>query len=301
MEITLGPVLFSWKKEDLVEFYREVAGMPVDRVYLGEVICDRKGNLTPEDMERIGKDLEAAGKKVVVSTLAVVSNEKELELTREVVGLPFAVEANDMSVFNIADEAGGEKDLIAGPHITTYNAPSVEFLKAAGAKRVVFPVELSGESISHVITETGVPGEVFAHGKAPLAFSWRCYTSRAHGLTRTECKRDCFRYPEGMELKSMDGEPVFRANGTSILSALTYTLVEFTDELADMGAAAVRISPTPRNTAGVVDVFRKRLDGEFSPAEALKELEALGEGPFCNGWYLGGAGRDYLAREAAPS
>src|SRR3989338_8651838 len=140
MELTIGPVLFDWKKEELLRFYDEAADMPVDRGYLGEVVCVKRKGLGIKDLEEIGKKLEKAGKEVVVSSLAVVSNEEELELVREVTKLPFAVEANDMSVFNIVKS---QKEIIAGPHITTYNVPSIEFLQGLGVKRVVFPVELS--------------------------------------------------------------------------------------------------------------------------------------------------------------
>ena len=101
MQLTLGPVLFDWKKEDLFRFYDEVADMPVDRVYLGEVVCAKKKGLSVKELEGVGKKLERAGKEVVVSSLAVVSNEDELKLVRDIAQLPFSIEANDMSVFNI--------------------------------------------------------------------------------------------------------------------------------------------------------------------------------------------------------
>src|SRR3990172_8558844 len=83
MQLTLGPVLFDWKREDLFGFYDEVKDMPVDRVYLGEVVCSKKNGLTLKDIENIGKKLEDADKKVIVSSLAVVSNEDELNLVRD--------------------------------------------------------------------------------------------------------------------------------------------------------------------------------------------------------------------------
>src|SRR3990167_7129377 len=113
MELTLGPVLFDWKKEEFFRFYDEVADMSVDRIYLGEVVCVKKKGLSIKDIEVIGKKLEKAGKEVVVSSLAVVSNEEELKLVRDMASLPFAVEANDMSVFNIVRS---QKEIIAGPH-----------------------------------------------------------------------------------------------------------------------------------------------------------------------------------------
>ena len=295
MELTLGPVLFDWNQDEFFRFYEEAAGMDVDRVYIGEVVCTRKLGFSRSDLKAIIKLLEDAGKKVTLSSLAVISNEDELEFTRALLSHPCSIEANDMAVFNMADPA--VREVFAGPHITAYNAPTIEFLKSIGVKRVTFPVELSKESFEQCIRQTGIFGEVFAHGKVPLAFSWRCYTSRAFGLTKTGCKHDCLKYPDGMDLKTVDGEPIFTVNGTSILSANTYTLIEFVDSLREAGAGALRISPQYRHTGKIVEVFRARMSGAIGDKEALSELKAVTEGGFSNGWYLGGAGKDYLERE----
>ena len=290
MELTIGPVLFDWKKEELLRFYDEAADMPVDRVYLGEVVCVKRKGLGIKDLEEIGKKLEKAGKEVVVSSLAVVSNEEELELVREVTKLPFAVEANDMSVFNIVKS---QKEIIAGPHITTYNVPSIEFLQGLGVQRVVFRVEFSRDSIRHCTENTGIYSEVFAHGKVPLAFSWRCYTSRAYRLNKTNCQYHCKQHPDGMLLKTIKGEPVFTVNGTSVLSAQTYTLVEAIEDLKTIGVKAIRISPQYQHTKKIVDVFRKRIDDTIGYEEGLAMLKETSPLGFCNGWYWGRAGKEY--------
>ena len=298
MQLTLGPVLFDWKKEDLFRFYDEVADMPVDRVYLGEVVCAKKRGLSVKDIEVVGKKLEKAGKEVVVSSLAVVSNEEELKLVRDIVQLPFSIEANDMSVFNVLPTSQSPlptSKIIAGPHITTYNVPSVEFLKSVGVKQVVFPVELSRDSVNYCIQNTSIDAEVFAHGKVPLAFSWRCYTSRAYGLNKTNCQYHCKQHPDGMPLKTIEGEPTFTINGTSVLSALTYTLVEVIEDLQAIGVNAIRISPQYQHTKKIVDVFRKRIDGIIGPDEGMAMLKETSPQGFCNGWYFGKAGKEYVA------
>ncbi|MDP2682382.1 MAG: U32 family peptidase [Deltaproteobacteria bacterium] len=294
MQLTIGPVLFDWKKEELLRFYDEVADMPVDRVYLGEVVCVKKKGLSVKEIEEIGKKLGKAGKEVAISSLAVVSNEEELRLTRDIAALPFSVEANDMSVFNIVRS---QKEIIAGPHITTYNVPSIEFLQGLGVKRVVFPVELSRDSIRHCIQNTGIYSEVFAHGKVPLAFSWRCYTSRAYGLNKANCQHHCKLHLDGMPLKTIEGEPTFTINGTSVLSALTYTLVEVIEDLKIIGVNALRISPQYQHTKKIVDVFKKRLDGIIGPDEGMAMLQETSPQGFCNGWYFGKAGKEYEKSE----
>jgi len=298
MQITLGPVLFDWKREDLLRFYDEVIDMPIDRVYLGEVVCSKKIGLTLKDIESIGKKLEDAGKEVIVSSLAVVSNEDELNLVRDICKLPFPVEANDMSVFNVLTAHSSQftdHGIIAGPHITTYNVPSIQFLQGLGIKKVVFPVELSRDAIKYNIENTGIKGEVFAHGKVPLAFSWRCYTSRHYGLSKANCKHHCRLHPDGMVLRTIEKEPIFTVNGTSILSGLVYTLIEFIEDLTEIGVKALRISPQWQDTRDIVNIFKKRVDGEVSGEEGFAMLKDTTQSGFCNGWYLGKAGKEYLS------
>ncbi len=296
MELTLGPILFEWKRDEVLSFYEKVAEMDVDRVYLGEVICAKKRGLTTGDMQEVAAMLTEAGKKVVLSSLAVVSNEKELGLARDIVNLPYALEANDMSLFNMADP--NEREVSCGPHITSYNVPSVEFLQSLGVKRVCFPVELSGEAVAYNIKHTDITAEVFAWGRLPLAFSWRCYTSRAHGLLKSNCRHNCADYPDGLLIRTMDGKPLFTINGTSILSAATLSLCGQIEGLEEMGVGALRISPQAEGTAEVARIFRKRLKGEMTVEDADKALAGLaGDGLFCNGWYHGGAGMDFKVPE----
>lgn len=301
MKLAIGPILFDWKKEEILRFYDEVADMPVDRVYLGEVVCAKKKGLNVEDLEKIGKKLEKAGKEVVVSSLAVVSNEDELKLVRDMASLPFPVEANDMGVFNIVksqeSEVRSQKKIIAGLHITTYNVPSIQFLQGLGVERVVFPVELARDSVAHCIQHTSIDAEVFGHGKAPLAFSWRCYTSRSYGLNKSNCRHHCKEHPDGMLLKTIDGEPTFTINGTSVLSARTYTLVEAIEDLQAIGVSALRISPQYQHTKKIADVFKKRLNGIIGLDEGLAMLKETSPQGFCNGWYFGKAGKEYVKPE----
>lgn len=287
MELTLGPVLFDWGREKLIEFYREAAEWPVSDIYIGEAVCHRKRGLSNEDILKIGEDLQKAGKNVTVSTLALVSDDTELEYVRSACRLPFPIEANDASALQIAK---GKKEIVAGPHITSYNYDTVRFLNGLGVKRVVFPVELSKDAMAAIVKNTDMETEVFAYGKLPLAFSWRCYTSRAFGLLKSNCKFDCRKYPEGMMIETLEKKPLFIVNGTQIMSALTMNLVDYLDELKEMGVTKARISPQHGATGDVIRIFRDRLDGRISADEANSRLRPMEKTGFCNGWYHGKAG-----------
>ena len=235
MEITLGPVLYDWSKDRLIEFYKEAVALDVDTVYIGEVVCIKRRGLSPEEIGEIAGRLAKAGKKVYLSTPAVVSTEEELKLVRRLSESGLPMEANDASGLAVAEGKG--LPVAAGPHITTYNRSDMEFLKGVGVERVIFPVELSREAIAYNTKNTDLTTEVFAHGKVPLAFSWRCYTARSFGHTKENCKYECRRFPEGMEIKDLDKNPLFTINGTSILSADTYTLIDRVEELTRDGTS----------------------------------------------------------------
>ncbi len=292
MELTLGPIYYNWKRDDILKFYEEVSCWPVDRVYLGEVVCSMKRELSADDLHKIGEALIQSGKKVVISGLALISNESDLDSLRAVFDLPYPIEANDMSVFNM----NGDREVIAGPHIATYNTPSIEFLKEnLGVKRVVFPVELSKDAIGHILSETAIDGEVIAYGKVPLAFSWRCYTLRHFGLSKSDCRNNCKAYPEGLPVSTVADQSIFTINGTQVLSGPVYSLLEYVDELQEIGVKALRISPEYRDTGDVVKIFRERMDGKLSTNDAADELRKVSKSQLCNGWYQGKEGIEFFS------
>lgn len=290
MDLSLGPVRFDWSREDLLDFYEEVTDYPVSTVYLGEVVCPKMAGLTISDLESVGKKLEAAGKKVYISSLALVADHMDRERVRAIMDLPFPVECNDPAAFHL----GKGKELVAGPHITTYNIPSIEFLKDLGINRLVFPVELSIESMKSIISNCEIETEAFAYGNLPLAFSWRCYTSRAFGLLKSNCQHDCRKFPEGMLIEDLDHKPLFKLNGTEILSAKCSNLIREVDDLREAGVNTLRISPQHGVTKEVVNIFNERIKGEINAHEGMRKLTPLDKVGFCNGWHHGKAGLEYL-------
>ncbi len=82
--LTLGPILFNWKPERRRDFYFRIADeAPIDCVYLGEVVCSKREPFFVDDLPAIAERLRAAGKQVVLSTLALVTTDREMEAIRE--------------------------------------------------------------------------------------------------------------------------------------------------------------------------------------------------------------------------
>lgn len=299
MKLAIGPVLFEWGKKAIRDFYQRMAyETPADILYIGEVVCSKRNNLTPDEMVELGLSLRGSGKEVVFSTLGLVMDDEEVENTRRIATLArehgFALEANDMAAIAVAE---GE-NLVAGSHITTYNPETLDFLANLGVRRVLFPVELSGQAIAGIlrkIRHQGVEGELFAYGKLPLTFSARCYTARAFHLHKSNCQYKCDAFPDGMAVATQEGESFLTVNGLQTMSHRTHNLIAHVERIREMGLAILRLSPQSDTMAEVVNVWKERLEGRLDGAEAMARLATANhDQPFCDGYFLGKPGKDLV-------
>ena len=80
-------------------------------------------------------------------------------------------------------------------------------------------------------------------------------------------------------------------------SCYTYNLVEYVEDIKSLGMTAIRVSPHYKHTGQIVDVYKRRIDGTISGDEGLIELKSTSPQGFCNGYYTGGAGKDYISLE----
>ena len=96
--LTLGPVLLNWSADTWRDFYFRVADeMPVDTVFLGEVICSKRAVLFDPYLEDVATRLEAAGKRLAFSTLAEVTSAADRKLVKRVAASSdLFIEANDV-------------------------------------------------------------------------------------------------------------------------------------------------------------------------------------------------------------
>jgi len=299
MKISLGPLQYYWPRQQTLDFYAAVAAMPVDIVYLGETVCARRHELRLDDWLDVGAQLAAAGKEVVMSTLPLIESESDLKAIRRVIDDGrFSVEANEMGAVRLLAEK--RLPFTAGPTMNVFNAHTLGLLAELGAKRWVMPPEASHEILAGIQggRPLGVETEVFAHGRVPLAYSARCFTARRFNLQKDTCEFKCIDYPDGMQLKTREGEVFLTLNGIQTQSARAYNLLLDLPELFAAGVDILRISPQAEGTADIVAAFRGVVDGSQQPRGAWLSLSALMPAGSCNGFWHGRPGLDLVEKHA---
>ena len=293
MKLSLGPILYFWPRDQVLDFYKQLAEWPVDIVYLGEVICSKRRLLNLDDWLTIAEALSAAGKEVVLSTLVLMEAESELKTMRRIIDNgKFLVEANDMAAVQIA---ANKVPFVAGPHLNIYNCESLSLMQEAGATRWVMPVELSRDTLQVLLD--GCPSdletEVFAYGRLPLAFSARCFTARNEGLPKDDCQLRCGDYADGVVMRSQEKQDFLVINGIQTQSATSCSLLDALPEMAAMGVDILRLSPQSGNMAEIVEIYYEVLDGELSVEEGVKSLDKLAAGELSNGFWYGKSGMEW--------
>ncbi len=233
--------------------------------------------------------LQDAGKEVILSTLALLEANSELGYVRKLCNNErFTIEANDMSAVQML---AGKMDFIGGASLNIYNPRTLSKLMGMGMTRWVMPVELSRSVLAGFQKEitAGIETEIFAWGKLPLAYSARCYTARAHKVSKDDCANCCIDDPDGLMLSTRDEESFLVINGIQTQSARVHSLVHEAHEPAS-GIDILRISPQSTDTERVISMFDQVRSGSVKSDEATQRLECLSPTGLCNGYWHDEAG-----------
>ncbi|HOB61698.1 MAG TPA: U32 family peptidase [Candidatus Competibacteraceae bacterium] len=290
-KLALGPVLYYWTKETLLAFYERMSATAVDIIYLGETVCSKRRALHFEEWLELAERLQAAGKEVVLSTLALLEAESEIKSLRRLCENDrFTVEANDMGAVRLLSERN--VPFVLGTGINVYSNRTLSFLVGLNAKRWVMPVELSRHTLASIQAQrpADVETEVFAYGRLPLAYSARCFTARHHNLPKDDCQFRCLQYPEGLPLSTREGQTFLAINGIQTQSAQTYNLLSELAELRELQVDVLRISPQAEGTDTVVEAFAACLHGERDPVKAAQTINATLPYGSCDGYWRGQPG-----------
>ncbi|MFU8878327.1 MAG: U32 family peptidase [Wenzhouxiangellaceae bacterium] len=278
MRLAVGALQYFWPREQVVDFYRNLASRPPLTIYLGETVCSKRRELGREDWLEIARMLGGHGHEVVISTLALIEAASELGACRRwVENGEFRIEANDYSAVQFLVER--ELPFVAGPGLNVYNHLALRRLQKLGMQRLVLPVEFGRERIGTLVANTtdqartaGIEPpefEVLAWGRVPLAWSARCFTARLHGRGKDQCGFECIHHPEGQEVSTRDGRPYLNLNGVQVQSAAIQDLSGRMKELRHAGVDLLRLYPAASGFDQVLDRFDAALAGQ--PVKPMQE------------------------------
>ncbi|MDE2235000.1 MAG: U32 family peptidase [Gammaproteobacteria bacterium] len=295
MKISLGPVLYYWPRELLLDFYARAAGWPVDTIYLGETVCSKRRALRTAEWIELAREISRSGKQAVLSTLSLIEAESELStLARLCDNGELLVEANDMAAVHLLNE----KHLpFAGGHaLNIYNSRSLNYLQRQGMIRWTPPVELPRATLAAVLGEAAELGfgerletEVFAFGHMPLAYSARCFTARASNLQKDSCEFECLKYPDGLPVYTQDDKRLLTLNGIQSQSGQVLNLLTEWQDMQQLGVRLVRISPLSKHLETIIEHTHTAIHEGRMP-----ELTGLIDGESCNGYWFGQAGHQWV-------
>ncbi|MCF6234574.1 MAG: U32 family peptidase [Rhodobacteraceae bacterium] len=305
MHLTVGPNQFFWKPDPWSALYDELARIAVDRVVIGELICSKR---LPFYQDRIPDAIEtllAAGKKVAVTSLALVTLKRERKMTAELAGLGaelgVEVEVNDLTALAMLPEGTA---FSVGPMVNVYNEGTLAWLASRGATRVCLPPELPLASVAALCQHArglGVAIEVWGHGRLPLAISGRCYHARLHGRTKDNCQFACEDDPDGLTVDTLDRQPFLAINGVQTLSDTYANAANQIEALREVGVSGLRLSPQSTGFARLCHLFRQRIDGKTDAAALVSGLDEIARGMRLSDGFLSGvAGADWTGKPLQP-
>lgn len=294
--LSLGPVYYLWDGPKWRDFYFRIADeADIGHVTLGETVCSKRQHFSEPHVAEVVERLESAGKQVTLSTLAMVTLERESRHVRDLIRDSIhLLEANDLSALGLLK---GKPHSI-GPLVNVYNAATARTLAARGAENICLPPELPAASIVRMLQ--AMPGfsfELFAFGRIPLAISARCAHARSKGLTKDNCQFICGEDPDGLPLRTLDRQSFLALNGVQTMSSSCAVLLDDLAPLVAAGLSRVRLSPQDCDMVRVSALYRAVLDGRIDGEEALADLAEVYPGMrFSNGFLHQQEGAAWVAR-----
>ncbi len=292
MELTVGPNQFFWNADRWAGFYDDLCDAPVDRVVLGELVCSKR---LPFYQDRIPGAIEAlarAGKKVAITSLAMVTLKRERKMTAALAEMGIEVEVNDLTALAMLPPGAA---FSVGPLVNVYNEGTLSWLAGRGMVRICLPPELPLTSIrvlADAARDLGVVVEVWGHGRVPLAISGRCYHARLHGRSKDNCQFACEDDPEGMPVRTTDDQPFLAVNGVQTLSHSTACMAHQIEALQAAGAGALRLSPQGGDFNALCGAYRDRLAGVLDADGLVGVIRAPGQA-LSDGFVQGARGTDW--------
>lgn len=291
MDLSVAPNPFFWNATAVRDFYAQLAGAPVARVVLGELVCSKRLPFWQDEIPQAIETLQAADKEVAVTSLALITLKRERKLTGDLLGLGLPVEVNDLSALH---HIPAGMPFWVGPLVNIYNESTLRWLAQRGAQRICLPPELPIDSVAllaDIAQAEGIALEVWGHGRLPLAISARCYHARLHERAKDSCQFICEADPDGRDVDTLDGQRFLSVNGVQTLSQAYACMADHAERLRDIGVSALRLQPQSTGFAALCGDYARLLEGRLSPDALVRNLRAAHPDMLlCDGFGRGGVG-----------
>lgn len=297
--LSLAPIAHYRTRDEIFDFYDLVARTSVAVVYLGEIVCAKRGEMRMKQWLEIAARLTAAGKQVVIAGKGAIESAAELRMVGQLArSYPYLIEVNDLGA---VAKLPAQRAFVAGAHLNLFNRGALTAISELGACRWVAPFEIERTVLAtlQAALPPGMETEVAVFGRLPLAHSSRCSAAALHLRTRGNCERCCVGHREGERLSSLDDRPLMVVNGPQTLSYAVMNLVTEIDVLKSLGVSLLRIDPPGASDAErIIDIFARAVAGSLSAGEANARLAAQTSAGFCNGYWFGRPGIEYVLPSA---
>lgn len=202
-----------------------------------------------------------------------------------------AVIVQDIGLAKLVRKAAPDMPIHASTQMSIHSSAALPMLKEMGFSRVVLSRELSKQEMARITADAkalGIETEVFVHGALCMCLSGQCYMSAVIGQrsgNRGTCAQPC---------------RLAFADGSYPLSLKDMSLLEWVDELAEMGVASFKIEgrmKRPEYVAAAVSAFRSRLDSGEVDSTLKNQLDTVfSRSGHTDGYYTGKLGADMFGR-----
>jgi collagenase-like PrtC family protease len=170
-----------------------------------------------------------------------------------------------------------------------------------GGDRIYLPPELtltSVETLARTGADLGVAIEVWGHGHRPLSISGRCCHARLHKRSKDNCQFACEDDPDGLDGRTLEGQPFLAMNGVQTLSDTYASAALQIDALTRAGVSALRLSPQSKGFVPICDQYRHLLDGKASGADVADAICGLDDNiRLSDGFLTGNRGVDWPGKQ----
>lgn len=285
---------------------------PFDAVCLGNAYCRRfEGNFA----ENLGllpgavDSLRAAGKKVYVTSPAAPRGRDMSHVERLIDAAAAsgadALEIHNMGVLHALRGKGNPLPAHMGAFSNVYTHLAAKVMRDYGAVRVRPNAEVSLEEMAVIARDAGVEVEVLAHGKIPLGITEKCFLLEEPEEADPHCPDACMEahWLTAGGGKSSAGAWTLKNVGKGILSGKDMCVIEHLPRLLSGGFRIYRVEgmyETAAYRSEVGSVYREAISRAASGTayairpEWSQTLRKHSRNGFCNGYYFGKSGRNYV-------